>query len=102
MVVSDDLFDYREALMLDSLKRHGLADHLIERWRNFENSFRSDIVKDEPWPRKLGDIEIPVSGYGEITLDVGSVCDSCNEEVEEGTTVRYHLRLGTLYCPRCF
>ncbi|AOY88702.1 hypothetical protein BKP64_11250 [Marinobacter salinus] len=101
MVISNDLFDYRESLMVDCLKRHHLPEHLIERWRSLENSFRGDIVKDEPWNRKIGDIEIPVSGYGEVTLEIGSLCDSCNEEIDVGTTVRYHLRLGTLYCPDC-
>ncbi|WP_100639902.1 2Fe-2S iron-sulfur cluster-binding protein [Marinobacter salexigens] len=101
MVISNDLFDYREAIMVDCLKRQGLPGHLIERWRALENSFRADIVKDEPWPRTIGDIEIPVSGYGELTLDSGSLCDNCGEEVNEGTTIRYHLRLGTIYCPGC-
>lgn len=101
MVISDDLFNYREAIMLDCLKRHGLPRHLIERWRELENSFRPDIVKDEPWSRTVGDIEIPVSGYDELTLDSGSLCDNCGNEVNEGTTIRYHLRLGTIYCPDC-
>ncbi|NMT62301.1 2Fe-2S iron-sulfur cluster-binding protein [Marinobacter orientalis] len=101
MVISNDLFDYRESIMVECLERHNLPEHLIERWRALENSFRADIVKDEPWNRKIGDIEIPVSGYGEITLDIGSLCDSCSEEIDAGTTVRYHLRLGTLYCPDC-
>lgn len=101
MVISDELFDYREALMMDCLRRHGLPDNLIERWRNMENSFRADIVKDTPWKRKFGDLELPVDGYDEVALDVGSVCDGCGGEVNAGVTVRYHLRLGTLYCPEC-
>ncbi|PHQ23634.1 hypothetical protein CLH62_20355 [Marinobacter guineae] len=101
MVISNDLFDYREALMVDCLKRHGLPDHLVARWVALENSFRPDIVKDKPWNRKIGDMEIPVSGFGEITLDIGSICDSCGSEIAQGETVRYQLRLGTLYCPDC-
>lgn len=101
MVISDDLFDYREDIMIGCLKRQDLPDHLIERWRALENSFRADIVKDEPWPRTIGDIEIPVSGYEELTLDSGTLCDNCSKEVDEGTTIRYHLRLGTIYCPDC-
>lgn len=101
MVISDDLFDYRDALMVSCLQRQGLAGHLIERWRALENSFRADIVKTEPQPKMLGDIELPLEGYGELTLDSGSMCDGCGEAVEKGTTIRYHLRLGTLYCPCC-
>ena len=101
MVISNELFDYRESIMLDCLRRHGLPEHLVERWRALENSFRSDIVKDKPWNRKIGDIEIPVSGFDEVTLDVGSLCDSCGNEIDAGVTVRYHLRLGTVYCPDC-
>jgi ferredoxin/truncated hemoglobin YjbI len=101
MVISDELFDYREGLMVDTLRRHGLPEHLIERWRNLEESFRGDIVKDKPWKRKMGDVELPVEGYDEIELEVGSVCDGCSEEIDAGETVRYHLRLGQIYCPSC-
>ncbi|MBD3657562.1 2Fe-2S iron-sulfur cluster-binding protein [Marinobacter sp.] len=101
MVISNELFDYRESIMVDCLRRHGLPEHLVERWRDLENSFRSDIVKDEPWKRRIGDIELPVAGFDEITLDVGALCDSCGQEIDAGVTARYHLRLGTLYCPDC-
>lgn len=101
MVISDDLFDYREAMMVECMKRYGLPDHLVERWRSLESSFRPDIVKDEPWKRTMGDVELPVEGYGELTLDSGTLCDNCGREVDEGTVIRYHLRLGTIYCPRC-
>lgn len=101
MVISDDLFDYREAIMVGCLERQSLPEHLIERWRALENSFRADIVKDVPLSRIVGDIEVPVSGYEELTLDSGTLCDNCGKEVDEGTTIRYHLRLGTIYCPDC-
>jgi ferredoxin-NADP reductase len=101
MVISDELFDYREALMVECLRRQGLPEHLITRWRAVEEFFRSDIVKDKPWKKKLGDIELPVDGYEETELEVGSLCDSCGEEIDAGITVRYHLRLGHIYCPGC-
>jgi len=101
MVISDELFDYREALMVECLRRHGLPEHLVARWRAVEEYFRSDIVKDKPWKKKLGDIELPVEGYDETVLEVGSLCDSCGEEIDAGITVRYHLRLGHIYCPLC-
>lgn len=101
MVISNELFDYREGLMLACLRRHGLSEERVARWRALEERFRADIVKDEPWKRRMGDIELPVEGYGETVLDVGSLCDSCGDEIDAGVTVRYHLRLGSLYCPGC-
>jgi ferredoxin-NADP reductase/ferredoxin/truncated hemoglobin YjbI len=101
MVISDELFDYREAIMLACLRRHGLPEHLIERWHAIENAFRADIVKEAPWPKMLGDIELPLEGYEETVLEVGSMCDSCGDGIDAGVTVRYHLRLGHVYCPAC-
>lgn len=101
MVISDELFDYREELMADTLRRHGLPEHLVQRWREVEERFRGDIVKDEPRKRKMGDVELPVDGYGETILEIGSICDGCAEEVDAGVSVRYHLRLGTIFCPSC-
>jgi ferredoxin-NADP reductase/ferredoxin/truncated hemoglobin YjbI len=101
MVISNELFDYREALMHSVLRRHGLADYLIERWLALESTFRADIVKDRPRKRVIGDLEVPVEGFGEEILEVGSLCDSCGREIQPGTRVRYHLRLGTVWCPDC-
>ncbi|MFO7594098.1 MAG: 2Fe-2S iron-sulfur cluster-binding protein [Pseudomonadota bacterium] len=101
MVISDELFDYREGIMVETLRRHGLPAHLVERWRLLEDSFRDDIVKDKPWKRKMGDIELPVEGYGELVMETGSLCDGCGEEIDAGETIRYHLRMGHVYCPTC-
>jgi ferredoxin/truncated hemoglobin YjbI len=101
MVISDELFDYRESMMAETLRRHGLEEALVQRWMAMEECFRPDLVKDKPWPRKMGDMEIPVEGYDEIVLEVGSLCDSCQREVDAGETVRYHLRLGSIYCSEC-
>lgn len=101
MVISDELFDYREALMVECLRRHGLPEHLVERWRVAEDFFRRDIVKEKPWKKRLGDIELPVDGYEDAVLDVGSLCDGCGGEISAGVSVRYHLRLGQIFCPVC-
>lgn len=101
MVISNELFDYREELMLDCLRRHGLPEPLVQRWRALEERFRSDIVKDAPWKRKMGNVELPLDGYEETVLEIGSLCDGCGSEVDAGVAVRYHVRLGTLYCPDC-
>ena len=42
-----------------------------------------------------------MDGFGDMTLDIGSLCDGCQAEIPPGTRVRYHLRLGTTYCPAC-
>lgn len=101
MVISDDLFDHRESLMTECLRRHGLAEPLIARWNAYEQGFRPDIVKPSPWPRIVDGVELPVDGFGEMTLDVGVLCDGCQAEMPPGTRIRYHLRLGTTYCPEC-
>ena len=101
MVISNELFDYRESIMVTCLRKHGLPEKLIERWFVLENSFRSDIVKDKPWNKIIDGVEIPVEGYEETVLDIGSLCDSCHQEIDSGTLVRYHIRLGLIYCPAC-
>jgi truncated hemoglobin YjbI len=101
MVISDEIYEYREALMIECQRRAGLSEDTIRRWMNIENYYRHDIVKAEPWKRIFADVELPLDGYGEMILDSGSICDGCARELEVGEPVRYHLRLGTLYCSQC-
>ena len=101
MVISDEIFDHREALMVACLERHGLAKHLIDRWRKYEETFRGDIVKAIPWKLVLDGIEQPLDGFGEMTMTSGTVCDGCARAVEAGEKVRYHLRIGLTYCSDC-
>ena len=101
MVISDELFDYREDIMESCLRDNGLPEHLINRWRAIEELFRPDIVKSTPWKKVVNGVELPLDGYEELELDSGSLCDSCQQAIEAGTRVRYHLRLGTIYCPSC-
>lgn len=101
MVIPDEVFDYREALMVECMRRQGLAEPYIQRWRAIEESFRGDIVKARPIPRVVDGIELPVEGFGETVLDVGALCDSCERILEAGEHVRYHLRLGHIYCGNC-
>lgn len=102
MVITDDIYDYRQALMHRTQKDHGLSDCQMARWTRLENHYRDDMVKDKPWPRRIGDVEIPLEGFAEETLSEGSICDYCEGIVEAGTTVRYHLRLGKISCPACY
>ncbi|MBI5496368.1 MAG: group 1 truncated hemoglobin [Deltaproteobacteria bacterium] len=101
MVISDELFDHREALMEQCLRRHGLADHLVRRWRATEEVFRKQIVKAAPRPRKLGGVELPLEGYDDVDVTVGMLCDACGSEVPPGARVRYHVRTGRSVCAGC-
>lgn len=101
MVISDALFDYREELFAECLRHHGLPEPLIGRWRRIHECFRKQIVKAAPRPKKLHGKEIPFEGYGELTLDIGFLCDGCELPLEPGTLVRYHHRTGRTYCGAC-
>lgn len=101
MVISDEIFDYREALMASCMRRHGLAEHLIARWQAIEESFRGDIVKAKAFGRVVDGVEQPVDGFGHAVLEVGALCDSCERVLDAGAAVRYHLRLGHIYCDAC-
>jgi len=101
MVISDELFDHREALMESCLRRHGLPDHLVTRWRAVEERFRKQIVKGQPFGKKIRGVEVPFEGYDSVELSVGAICDGCGGVVEAGTTVRYHVRTGKSFCPAC-
>lgn len=101
MVICDEIFDHRERLMEDCLRRHGLPDHLIQRWRKLEEGFRGDIVKQTPWKLVLDGVEMPLDGFGDEELSAGTLCDGCQRAVDVGERVRYHLRLGLTYCREC-
>lgn len=101
MVISDELFDHREAIMLDCLQQYGVSKKFIERFMAYENHFRKDIVKTRPWNKVVNGVEMPLEGFGELALTAGSMCDSCGDAIDTGVVVRYHLRLGTVYCPAC-
>ncbi len=101
MVISDDLFDYRSNIMQTCLREHGLAEPMVQRFRQLEEFYRRDIVKSKPFPRMLGDIEMPLDGFEELVMDVGALCDSCGREVAAGEKVIYHVRIGKIYCSDC-
>ena len=102
MVISDGLFDHRQNLMIETLEEHGLNDDQIRRWTAFEEPYRPDIVKEQSTHRTTnGQVESRIEGFAHETLAVGSLCDHCGAEIEAGTTVLYHQRLGTISCPAC-
>lgn len=101
MVISEDLFDYREALFEGCIRRYGLPEHLIARWLAIHERFRADIVKAAPRGIVEDGVERHLEGFDTVPLAVGSICDGCGAEIAEGTVVRYHLRTGLVYCPTC-
>jgi truncated hemoglobin YjbI len=101
MVISDEVFDHRERLMEACLRRHGLTEPMVQRWRKTEEGFRGDIVKGTPWKLIVDGVEMPLNGFGEDELSAGTICDGCQRAIEAGERVRYHLRLGLTYCAEC-
>lgn len=101
MVISDELLDHREALMEASLRRFGVPEYLVRRVRAIEEIYREDIVKDKPWKKVLFGKEIPLEGFEEMIMDDGTLCDSCQQEIQVGEKVQYHVRLGKVYCTSC-
>jgi NAD(P)H-flavin reductase/truncated hemoglobin YjbI len=101
MVISDELLDHREELMESSLRRFGVPEHLVRRLRAIEEIYREDIVKDKPWKKVLFGKEVPVEGFDEMIMDDATLCDSCQQEIQAGERVQYHVRLGKVYCKSC-
>jgi truncated hemoglobin YjbI len=101
MVISHELFDYREDLMERCLRRHGLPEDLIAAWRAVEETFRSHIVKDVPIARKRAGVALPVEGYEALELGIGTLCDECSSELSVGVHAVYHVRTGRTYCSDC-
>lgn len=101
MVISDELFDHREALMESCLRRAGLAEHLVAEWLATEEVFRKQIVKAAPVPRKIRGVALPLDGHEQLELAIGCLCDGCAQPMNPGDAVQYHVRTGRTYCARC-
>jgi ferredoxin-NADP reductase/ferredoxin/truncated hemoglobin YjbI len=101
MVISDELFDYRERLMESMMRRHGLPTPLVRRWLALHEAFRREIVKGEPRGLVVDGVEHRVDGYSKEVLSLGSVCDGCGEEIPSGAEARMHRRTGKLFCEQC-
>ena len=101
MVISNELFDHRQAIMVRTLEKHGLTAPQIARWTRLELHYRRDIVKSAAWPRQVNGVELPLDGYAIERLSASTLCDHCGAEVDAGTEVKYHVRLGHISCARC-
>lgn len=101
MIISDELFDYREALFEDCLRRHGLAEPLIRRWSGLHETFRREIVKSKPRGLILAGVEQPIPGMRDEVIEVATLCDGCQEEMKVGSRGLFQERTGELFCEGC-
>ena len=101
MVISDELFDHREALMEGCLRRHGLPEPLIRDWMALEEIFRKQIVKERPIPKRVRGVDLPLDGYETLRMAAGAVCDACHGEIPVGAEAVSHVRTGRTCCTAC-
>ena len=101
MVISDDLMDHRRHILDATFRDHGLTDEQRHVWHMYEEKFRNDIVKDKPWPIKIGDEFVDLESFDKETLGCATICDHCGEPVDAGVEVLYHRRTGKISCPNC-
>lgn len=101
MVISNELFDYRASILRSLMIKYGLEDHLVEKWCAIEEASRHRIVKQKPWDKVLDGKTVKLDKFEEATMEVPSLCDSCQSEIKPGEKIRYHLRLGKVYCHKC-
>lgn len=88
MVISDEEFDEREALMRRALLDAGLTPAQAERWIAVEEVFRGQIVKDRPRPLFYrGFATYWAEEERQERVEVGAVCDACGGEVAPGATL---------------
>lgn len=101
MVISDELFDYREDLIEKHMIKHGLELKFRKRWRDYHEFFRSRMVKSRPWKKIWDNHHYPLEGIEEFLVETGAICDACTKEIEAGSHAKYHVRLGEVYCNAC-
>lgn len=102
MVISDELFDYREALFIGALRRYGLPERLIRRWSSLHELFRRELVKTRRRGMVIdGEEWVEQEGYHTEIVTIGTLCDGCGEAIDEGATARHHVLSGKLYCTGC-
>ncbi len=101
MVISDDVFDYREEMFDRHLRKDGLPEHLIRRWSAFHELFRREMIKPTERGMIIDGVEHLHQGFSFETLTVASMCDGCFQEMPLNSTGRMHRRTGQLFCEQC-
>jgi truncated hemoglobin YjbI len=101
MVISDELFDHREALLEGCLRARGLPEPFVARMRAIDERFRKQIVKAAPRPKRVRGETYPLEGWDALVLSIGTLCDRCAAEVDRGATIHFHVRTGESLCGDC-
>ncbi|MFO0561263.1 MAG: FAD-binding oxidoreductase [Polyangiales bacterium] len=101
MVISDELFDYRERLICDVMRAHGLSEQHIRRWTALHELFRREMVKSSPRGLIVDGVEHEPEKITDEKIEVATMCDGCHEEMPEGSTGRLLWRTGELFCSKC-
>lgn len=101
MVISDELFDHRSSILKSVIDKYKLPTHLAAHWIALEEQQRERIVKNKPWDKMLDGCALNLDRFETTTLDFGGLCDSCGREINSGETIKYHLRLGKMFCDKC-
>ena len=101
MIIDDELFDYRETLLEECLRRHGVAANWIVRIREIDEVFRKQIVKQEPHALRIGGVTVPLDGLGRIEVSIAFICDGCAAPLEIGDEALYSVKTSATYCIAC-
>ena len=101
MVISDELFDYRENIFFECARKYNLPEHLIARWASIDEVFRREMVKSAERGMVHNGVEVNRSGYTDEVLGMDGMCDGCFIEIIEGSHVRMHQRTGEVFCDDC-
>ncbi|MBL8677999.1 MAG: 2Fe-2S iron-sulfur cluster binding domain-containing protein [Myxococcales bacterium] len=101
MVISDELFDYRERLMESVMREHGLEERFVRRWCAIHELFRREIVKSHARGLIVDGVEHDAEKTTLERVEVSTVCDGCASEMLVGSTGRLLWRTGQLFCQQC-
>lgn len=101
MIIQDWVFDYREDLFTKYLHKHGVDEDIQRRWLWYHEIFRREIVKSKVRGLIIGGEERRVQGFTDERIDVATLCDGCQGEINEGEYARLHHLSGHLFCLGC-
>ncbi len=101
MVITDELFDYREALLMEVARSHGLSEAMLRRWTAMHEIFRREIVKGSARGMVVDGEEQALKPPERVVVECASMCDGCEDELPAGADARFHPRGGKLFCMRC-